>query len=461
MRVGSTWPARWRAALVAAVWMAGAGCASGRAVSSGPAARGPAPSALDVTTLYEKAGLIAEGTPVPFVGAVEYFATARPDSTLALLTLSLPGNGLTFVREGDRYRAGYEVAADVRAGGLLVRHLQGSETVRVASFKETSREDESVVFQQFFALPVGSYTMQLSVRDVESGRVGTHQATLTVPQLVDGRLSSVVPVYRAEPRPRRDTLPALVANPRATAVFGRDSAMLLYVEAYGRSAGPLHATVRSAQGETLWEDTVTLPRVAAGAAGVLRVPVARLLPGVGTVLVWRADAADTARSPFIVSFGEGLAVTSFDEMLSYLRYFTTSERLQALRRTPADQRAAAWLAFLRATDPAPNTPENEALRDYFQRLTEANQRFREEGGPGWLTERGMVFVSLGEPDQIFEQGAADLVGQRGRTQVWQYAKYRTQLVFVDQSGFGRWQLTPSSEAEFQSLVQRLRETPGA
>jgi GWxTD domain-containing protein len=113
------------------------------------------------------------------------------------------------------------------------------------------------------------------------------------------------------------------------------------------------------------------------------------------------------------------------------------------------------MTFWRETDPDPETTEHEALRDYFRRLVTVNERFREEAAAGWLTERGKVFITLGEPDQILEQGDVG-IGSRGRLQIWQYLQHRTQFVFVDQSGFGRWRMTPASEAEFEALALRVR-----
>jgi GWxTD domain-containing protein len=164
---------------------------------------------------------------------------------------------------------------------------------------------------------------------------------------------------------------------------------------------------------------------------------------------------DTVREPLFVTFGEELGIATFDELLNYLRYFATPERLQALRDAPPEQRAAAWAAFWKESDPTPSTPEHEGLRDYFERLQTANQRFGEEGTPGWLTDRGKVFATLGEPDQILEQGGPG-VTTRGRAQIWVYTQHHVQLVFIDQTGFGRWRLTPSSESDFQQLARRER-----
>ena len=80
------------------------------------------------------------------------------------------------------------------------------------------------------------------------------------------------------------------------------------------------------------------------------------------------------------------------------------------------------------------------------------------------TTRVQVVEGLGreggfDPDQIYEQGgmgSSAEVGQRGRVQAWEYRNVGVRLVFVDQSGFGRWRLTPSSNAEFESAARRLQ-----
>jgi GWxTD domain-containing protein len=414
-----------------------------------------ASSALDVSRLYREAGLIVETTPVPFVGTTESFATQTADTTLLLVTLSLPNRALTFVHEGDHYRGAYDVIIDARRNGSSTNRTQGRQTVRVASYRETGRGDESLIFQQYLRLAPDMYVLNLTVRDAESGRTTTREAPVTVPRISRAGASSAVAVYEADPRPRRDTLPSLVPNPRGAAVFGQDTAMFVYVERYG-GTGAVQAEVRDARGNAVWRDSLMLPTHDSLTSGIFSLPISEIGPGVATFVSWRGLSSDTARTRLIVSFAEGLAITSFDDMVSYLRYFATPEQLQTLRDAPPAERGKAWIAFLRSTDPDPATPEHEALRDYFVRIEQATQRFREEGGPGWLTDRGRVFITLGDPDQIYDQGQND-IAQRGRVQIWEYTQYRAQLVFVDQTGFGRYRLTMTSELEFQSLARRVKE----
>jgi GWxTD domain-containing protein len=159
------------------------------------------------------------------------------------------------------------------------------------------------------------------------------------------------------------------------------------------------------------------------------------------------------RAPVFVAFGEELPVAKFEDMIAYLRWFAAPYRLKALRDTTPEGRPGAWFEFVKATDTSPETRVNEELSEYFTRLLIVATRYREEGTPGWKTDRGKVFLGLGEPTQVFDQGMAAM-GDRGRAQVWEYRNQNIQLMFYDQTGFGRWRLTNTSEATFQSQWQR-------
>jgi GWxTD domain-containing protein len=196
-----------------------------------------------------------------------------------------------------------------------------------------------------------------------------------------------------------------------------------------------------------------LPRRGDTRSATIAVPVARMGVGLTTLAVAAPGSADTVRTRILVSLGDDLPIASFNEMLGYLRYFTTPERLRALREAPPAQRAEAWAQFLKSTDPIPGTPEHEGLRDYFMRIRNANQRFRDDGTVGWLSDRGVAFVGLGDPDNIYDSGMSD-PSARVRQQVWEYREWRLQLVFLDQSGFGRWRLSPSGMAELQNAIRR-------
>jgi len=144
-------------------------------------------------------------------------------------------------------------------------------------------------------------------------------------------------------------------------------------------------------------------------------------------------------------------------MVSLLRYFERQDWVSKLRQATPEQRPAVWREFFKATDPVPITPENEALDEYFRRVQVANERFQEAGEPGWLTDRGEVSISLGDPDEIYDF-STDVARTGARAIRWTYNTLRITLFFQDQAGFGRFRLTPLSRAEFQRVLARVRRS---
>jgi GWxTD domain-containing protein len=236
--------------------------------------------------------------------------------------------------------------------------------------------------------------------------------------------------------------------------FGVDSMLPVYLEASGPEAPErVSARIIGEGNQTLWESSIELPRRGDVRSVTIALPVAKMGVGLSTLAVTGIGTRDTVQTRLMVSLGDDLPIASFQEMLGYLRYYTTPERLKVLRDAAPDQRAALWADFLRSTDPLPGTPEHEGLRDYFQRIRVANQRFRDDAQVGWMSDRGAAYLGLGDPDNVYDQGFND-GSMRARQQIWEYREYRLQLVFQDQTGFGRWRLPPNQMADLQNAIRR-------
>ncbi|MBM3285503.1 MAG: GWxTD domain-containing protein, partial [Candidatus Aminicenantes bacterium] len=58
-------------------------------------------------------------------------------------------------------------------------------------------------------------------------------------------------------------------------------------------------------------------------------------------------------------------------------------------------------AFWKQRDPTPGTADNEFKTEHYRRINYANHFFgRESPKPGWRTDRGRVYIILGEPNDI-------------------------------------------------------------
>jgi GWxTD domain-containing protein len=397
--------------------------------------------------VYERMGLIAAAGTFPVVGRITFIAGPTTDSTTTLVALSFSHRSLTVTTASD---ASYDVAIDITRDGRLVRHVDTTTTIRVDRTRTETPSDD-IVFQDALSLAPGDYRFSLVIHDPASTRTATGAGALAVPRLggpdmnaglPHGTMSSPIAAHDATVRVRLDTLPRLVEWPSATAVVGRDSIIPVYVERYGTAVRcPLRLQARATDGSILWRDSITLVRTGALCAGLTPVPVDRLGPGT-TILEVINPMGDTTTVPLFVTLGADVPVAPYDQQLDYLRYFTTPATLTALRNAPPSQRGSAWTAFL-------DRAGIDSLTTYLRLLHQTDARFPDEGVPGWQTQRGEVYITLGEPEQIFLEGAT-------HRQIWTYLRYLTRLVFVDDSGTGHWRLTPRSESDYEVLLRRVR-----
>lgn len=441
--------------VLAAAFVAACGGSSGS--GSAPAApavqRDQRQISFDPTPLYRQMGMIARGLPFPVVGRTAFLPSTRRDSTHVVLVLGFSPAAMRFTRETDnRFRANYTVGITVERDGQPVLSRETTESVVVGAFRETERTDESVLFQEIFDLAPGQYRLTLAVRDVSSQRGIVEPMDLEVPDFSARALGTPVPVNKVVPREALDTIPYLLARPRATATLGQDSVLPMYIESASPADSVLRLVARGETGRVLWSDDVRLTPYSGLASGIVQVPVQRLSVGVSQLSFIGRDGRDTSSAFVFVGFGDDLPVARFEDMLQFLRYFARPQRLQALREATEEERPAAWATFLRETDSIPNTPQHETLRAYFGRLVRANARFREDAVAGWMSDRGRVLIVLGEPDQIIEPTYTSMSSVR--QQIWEYSDRALQLQFYDQTGTGRWRLTQGSDSRFEAELRR-------
>jgi GWxTD domain-containing protein len=442
--------------------MLGAGLGACSRARQPDAAPRPEPGAavstlFDAGTVYGTMGLLVAGPPLPFVATLHYVADATPDSTLAVFGLSLANHALTFQRDGNAFMAQYHVEVTFRADTGDMRQFATDETVRVRSFQETQRADESVIYQQFIGVRPGVYHVAVTLRDRNGPASSRRERTDTVPRFAGQGTTEPLAVYQGRGRTSPSEVPQVLVNPRSTVSYGADT-LRFYVEAYGERPGARFAARALDQsGHEVWHDTVTLAGTEALATALVPLAPGTLPVGAGRFEIGRvgAGAAAPRAAAFLVSFSDQWAITNYDQMISLLRYFDRQDWVDKLRQAPPEQRPVVWREFYKATDPVEATPDNEALEAYFRRIQVANLRFRETGDPGWLTDRGEVFITLGEPDDVFDFSSdVSRAGIRGVR--WTYNAMRLTLFFQDNTGFGRFRLTPLSRAEYQRVLAQVR-----
>lgn len=404
---------------------------------------------LDLNAIYRRLGRLTAGAPLPFVADVAFLG-GPGDSTVAVVGVSLENRALAFQRAGDAFIAHYrvEVGAQPVGGGRAVQ-VAKDQTVRVATFAETQRNDESVLHQEGLTLSPGEWKVAVTLTDRTGGKSTRAEGTYQAPAFVPGTLSAPRLTYQAKGRHTRSAPVAIILNPRGTIAYGGDT-VTAYVEGYQLSGATLvPVTLLDSRDSAIIRDTLRFTGGREVESALVRFSPDSAPLGELRILVGSPPRVDSTVA--IVSFSQGWVVTNFDDLIALLRFFPPSPALDSLRKAGPQERAASWKAFWRSTDPSTVTPNHEGLDRYFERVALANIRYRGEGIPGWRTDRGEVLIRLGEPDEVFDASPAS----EGRLIRWGYTPYQLALYFVDETGFGRFRLTPASRVELERVANRL------
>jgi GWxTD domain-containing protein len=134
------------------------------------------------------------------------------------------------------------------------------------------------------------------------------------------------------------------------------------------------------------------------------------------------------------------------DFLSQVGYIITKEERKIFRELPADGRDDFIAEFWARRDPDPDTAVNEYRLEYEDRVKKAAMMFHGEGRPGWLTDRGRIFILFGPPQER-QTNPMDLGGNC--REVWYYGSFP--VLFIDEHCSGNFILRAINLEHLQEL----------
>src|SRR5579863_501568 len=195
-------------------------------------------------------------TDVPLYAGTAYF---RQDDSHYYLAVSLvvPGSQIPFVSEKDKDNATIDIIGEVRIGEkgrVPVGQLRDTVKLAVDSSQQVRRKN--VQYNTGFVLAPGNYHLKFIVRENQTGRMGSFETDVQVPDLRKAplRMSSVVlsslraPVTNA---PKKKGANPLIQDqtqmvPNVTHVFTRDQHLYLQYEIYDAAKGKVAGAAAAA-----------------------------------------------------------------------------------------------------------------------------------------------------------------------------------------------------------------------
>ncbi len=130
-------------------------------------------------------------------------------------------------------------------------------------------------------------------------------------------------------------------------------------------------------------------------------------------------------------------VSNIDLAIKQMKYILDNDEYKKSGKQFRNDKEKLFYTLWKKRDPTPDTEYNELMDEYYKRVVYANENF-DGWQPGWETDRGMVYILFGPPDQVERTNST--MANSTFYQIWTYNKINKQFVFRDQNGFGDYRL---------------------
>jgi GWxTD domain-containing protein len=147
------------------------------------------------------------------------------------------------------------------------------------------------------------------------------------------------------------------------------------------------------------------------------------------------------------------------DFYSIARYLMTAKEKNRFFKLSPGEMETFIKEFWKRRDPIPETEENEFKELYFARIEQAKALFR-RGPANELTDRGMIYVLFGPPDNMYS--TEEYITSRGRNyQMWYYSFLFDQypdvrVYFINRWGAGSQKYELVRDGTVFSMIQNAK-----
>jgi GWxTD domain-containing protein len=376
-----------------------------------------------------------------------------PSKSQLQIYIKVPFDELQFVKaKKDSFYAKYEVSIialdedDFQTDSYIAQR-----SLSVSTYDETNEHGKYDYLKATFDLDPGNYKIIVGVMDLETKQTATQKTKVEVRDFKQPpiSISDVLIADSVSVAENGD----MTVFPHVNLPRDRSARVLGYFHVYTRMRkGKLNVeiTVRNSRNKKVFKDNRDFDLKSNATPIVFEIAENQLSHGVYKLKIKAKAGNDKSELETTFSiFSRGIPLTSSDlvSAIKQLQYIASGKEIDKIEDAPADSQKAAFVEFWKKRDPTPESEENELMVEYYRRIQYANEQFG-RFGEGWRTDMGMIYVILGEPNDV-ERNPFNAVYRTSYTsgrpikalEIWHYYKYNRYFVFIDDTGFGDFRLS--------------------
>lgn len=343
------------------------------------------------------------------------------DSSLVRLEVyyQIYNHALEFKKDGKIDQARYYLKIEVEGQDGQPDDVFTKEgKIRVADASRSALDYRTD--QANFLLAAGKYKVKATLRSLDGGPTHTRDFEVSLEPRWDKppRLSDIELVQAVGPQDSSQSglgpfhKGSLVVVPSLSHGYGGDgdNPLLFYVEIYRGSGGDdevvVETLIREKNRSMVYRDSIHTELTEPITRQLRNITVENFEPGEYelevSLLGRRLRELDERQTVFSVHWSvESLMDQDYEALVEQISYIASEKEVDKLKEAESlDERRAAFDAFWNKVDPTPGSKANELKTEFYRRVRVANESFGHMTREGWQTDRGRIYISYGEPDEI-------------------------------------------------------------
>ncbi|MHB1688021.1 MAG: GWxTD domain-containing protein [Ignavibacteriaceae bacterium] len=372
------------------------------------------------------------------------FSSGKPNSTRIDVFIQVPYTTIQFVKNDTGFTGGFSITVSVfdKDKNKLLAEKTWTDKLFVKEFEQTvSKNNFSLNLKSFYLAP-GKYFIRSSVDDIESKSEYPMEFIYNVRDL-SSQSTAVSDIMILAKRTEEGGKNKIVPNVSGNVATLQDGLPIFY-ELYSESPQKVNINyeVLDKKQKIIFQESQA-KNIDSGKTQIFyTIKDSSFSLGLYNLRVIIKNTQDqklvSIQRPFFSHWvGLPTSLVDLDKAIDQLIYIASSSQIDYINAGKTkEEKMKRYLAFWKSQNPTPNTEDNPVFDEYYRRVAYANAHFSQYY-EGWKTDRGMVFILLGAPNNV-ERHPFDIDSKP--YEVWEYYNLNVSLVFVDQTGFGDYRL---------------------
>jgi len=357
--------------------------------------------------------------------------------------LQVPYSKIQFLKTDAGYNGSYTVYLtffDKKGDNIILKKIW-TEKISSPGFNSTiSNLSYNISYRNYY-LPPGIYRLKIKVEDNYSKANGWAQAMVTV--LSFKKHLDISDIMLVKKKISKGNIEKVVPN-IARSITTKEKQLTFFYEIYSDTTREVKITYKilNLRKDTAYTESVT-KKIHSGKNFIYQsLKNAELSLGNYSLIVKIFDTQSNLKVGIGKKFFARISsyptsITDLDLAIDQMIYIASQNEINYIKAGKTyREKLRRYMEFWKKKDPSPNTEENEILDEYYRRVEYANAHFKGYY-PGWRTDMGVVYITLGPPDQVerhpFEYDSKPY-------EIWYYYDLNRNFVFVDETGFGDYRL---------------------